>query len=152
MKPQVSDSGLIVRGRQLTIVTALEVYFSRSLGLALLTIALLHLLLTGAMPWTTSPQYSPEQPDPYAKPTVLISSTYHASLMFYCYMRYTQSGISGFVLGIIGSAAMAAMGLWCILFADDKGHISRRTGKDKRVSGFPFKNVDADAARGKKGL
>ena len=38
------------------------------------------------------------------------------------------------------------------MFADDKGHISKRTGKDKRVSGFPFKNVDADAARGKKGL
>jgi hypothetical protein len=105
------------------------------------------------MPWSSTPQYTAEQPKPYAKPTVLISTTYHASLMFYSYMRYTQSGLSGFVLGIIGSASMAALGLWCILFADDKGHISRRTGKDKRVSGFPFKNVDADAARGKsKGL
>ena len=47
---------------------------------------------------------------------------------------------------------MAAVGLWALMFADDKGHISKRTGKDKRVSGFPFKNVDADAARGKKGL
>lgn len=44
---------------------------------------------------------------------------------------------------------MAFLGLWAVLFADEK-HISRRTGKDKRVSGFPFKNVDADAARGKK--
>lgn len=31
-------------------------------------------------------------------------------------------------------------------------HISRRTGKDKRVSGFPFGNKEAKEARGKKGL
>lgn len=65
-------------------------------------------------------------------------------------MLYAQNGLSGFLLGIVGSASMAFMGLWCVLFATDKGHISRRTGKDKRVSGFPFKNIDADAARGKK--
>jgi hypothetical protein len=101
------------------------------------------------MPWSTTSQYSPESPNPYAKPTTFISTVYHATLMFYCYMRYTQSGTSGFLLGIIGSASMAFLGLWAVLFADEK-HISRRTGKDKRVSGFPFKNVDADAARGKK--
>jgi hypothetical protein len=133
----------------LTIV-ALEVYLSRSLGLALLTIATLNLLLTGTMPWSSQPQYSPEQPDPYAMPTLLITMFYHAALSFYCYMQYTQTGISGFLLGIIGSVSMAAMGLWCVLFATDKGHISRRTGKDKRVSGFPFKNVDVAAAKGKK--
>jgi hypothetical protein len=36
---------------------------------------------------------------------------YHATLMFYCYMRYTQSGTSGFLLGIVGSASMAFLGL-----------------------------------------
>jgi hypothetical protein len=48
------------------------------------------------------------------------------------------------------SSVLAAMGLWCLLFATQDGHISRRTGADKRTSGFPFKNVEADKRKGRK--
>lgn len=78
--------------------------------------------------------------------------TYHALTAFYLYANYTQTGITGYVLGALGSGALAGMGLWCAMFAGGS-HISKRTGKDKRVSGFPFGNKEAKEARaGKKGL
>ena len=38
---------------------------------------------------------------------------------------------------------MAAMGLWCLMFAEGS-RISKRTGADKRTSGWPFKNAEAE--------
>lgn len=39
-----------------------------------------------------------------------------------------------------------------LLFGASDGHISRKTGADKRTSGFPFKNKEADRRKGGKGL
>jgi hypothetical protein len=75
--------------------------------------------------------------------------TYHTLTAFYLYASYTQTGISGYILGAIGSGSLAGMGLWCAMFAGGS-HISKRTGKDKRVSGFPFGNREAKEARGGK--
>lgn len=47
---------------------------------------------------------------------------------------------------------MAAFGLWNVMFGSDKGHISKRSGADKRTSGFPFKNNEADKRFPKKDL
>lgn len=57
-------------------------------------------------------------------------------------------------MGSLFSGSMAAMGLWCILFGSSNGRISRKTGADKRTSGFPFGNKEADKKRsgGKKSL
>lgn len=74
---------------------------------------------------------------------------YHSAVGFYCYMLWSQTGYSGFMLGLVASAALGGMGLWAVMFATE-GHVSRRTGKDKRVSGFPFKSGVKDEARGKK--
>jgi hypothetical protein len=41
------------------------------------------------------------------------------------------------------------MGLWCILFGGSS-HISKRTGADKRTSGWPFGNIEADKKRVRK--
>jgi len=41
------------------------------------------------------------------------------------------------------SGSLAAMGLWCVMFGSDPGHISKRTGADKRTSGWPFGNTIA---------
>lgn len=128
---------------------ALETYLSRTSGLTLLFFALLTTLLTGTLPLTSTP--SAEESTPYATPALVITMTYHTLTAFYLYANYTQTGISGFVLGAVGSGLLAAMGLWCAMFAGGS-HISRRTGKDKRVSGFPFGNREAKEARGKKGL
>jgi hypothetical protein len=64
---------------------------------------------------------------------------------------WTQTGIMSFGLNTIGSGFFTAVALWCILFASSDGRISRKTGADKRTSGFPFKNKEAHSER-KKGL
>lgn len=75
---------------------------------------------------------------------MLISTLYHSAFAFNAYSTYTATSQAGYALGAGGSAALAALGLWNLLFARDKGHISKRNGADKRTSGFPFKNVEAD--------
>ncbi len=63
-----------------------------------------------------------------------------------------HTGSIGFLSGVVGYGFLAAMGLWCILFASSSGRISRKTGADKRTSGFPFKNAEAEKKKGRKGL
>jgi len=136
--------------------SALEVYFSRSLGLTLITLGVMTILLTGSVPLssrleatqgvTTSTQ---DPKAPYALPTLTITMLYHAAMGFYCYALWTQSGTTSFALGVIGSGTLAAIGLWCVLFASSDGRISRKTGADKRTSGFPFSNKEAAKRKGK---
>jgi len=84
---------------------------------------------------------------PYAVPTLTISFIYHSAAAFYSYAQYTTTGQTTFILGTIGSAGLAAIGLWCILFASSSGRISRKTGADKRTSGFPFGNKESASAK-----
>lgn len=87
---------------------------------------------------------------PYAAPVLGLTTSFHALTAIYCYTSYysshlfgsTQTG-SGSMLGMVGYGSLAAMGLWCVLFASGRGRVSSRTGADKRTSGFPFKNVKA---------
>ncbi|TAQ88546.1 hypothetical protein B7494_g3160 [Chlorociboria aeruginascens] len=140
-----------------------EEYFSRSLGIALLTLGIMVILLTGSVPLTSSISDShgagvttdlADPKAPYAVPTLTISTLYHSANALFCYMRYNTVGQMSFILGSLGSGAMAAMGLWCILFASSSGRISRKTGADKRMSGFPFGNKESASAKKKyaKGL
>lgn len=128
--------------------TDLEVYFGRFLALALVLIAVIMMLLTGTIPLTStaSEPVSTEDSDPkapYAVPVLRLTMTFHALAAIYCYTSYVWLRQSGFMLGVVGYGALAAMGLWCVMFATSGGHISRRTGADKRMSGFPFKNKEA---------
>ncbi|KAF3923074.1 hypothetical protein ABW20_dc0105744 [Dactylellina cionopaga] len=137
--------------------TPLEAYFSRSLGLAAITLGVLTVLLTGSIPLTSSfadPTTGMEDPAaPYALPTLVITAVYHASVSFFCYMMWNETGNFGFGISTIMSAGLALIGVWCVLFATADGKISRKTGADKRTSGFPFKNVEADKKKsGKKAL
>ena len=74
---------------------------------------------------------------PYALPTLTITAIYHAIAAFYGYAMWTQTGVFSFGLGTIGSGFLSMIALWCILFASSNGRISRKTGADKRTSGFP---------------
>ncbi len=80
---------------------------------------------------------------PYAVPVVRLTTIFHSLAAIYCYTTYLYAGQSGFMLGVVGYGSLAAMGLWCVMFATSQGKISRRTGADKRTSGFPFKNERA---------
>lgn len=129
-------------------VADLEAYFARFAGLALVLIAVIMMLLTGSIPLTAAPSdaVSTEDSDPkapYAVPVLRLTMIFHALAAVYCYTTYVSSGQSGFMLGVLGYGILTAMGLWCVMFATSGGKISRRTGADKRMSGFPFKNDKA---------
>jgi hypothetical protein len=133
----------------------LEVYFSRCFGLSLLTLATTTILLTGSIPLnaTVSSPVSTDERDPkapYAVPTLMLTSILHAACAFYNYTWFTFNGLAAFGIGVFGSAGLASVGLWCMLFASNHGRISRTTGADKRTAGYPFKNVEADKKKQKK--
>ncbi|KAK2734245.1 hypothetical protein FQN55_002862 [Onygenales sp. PD_40] len=135
----------------------LEIYFSRCYGLTLLTLSTTTMLLTGSIPLTnnissTISRDDPNDPKtPYAVPTVLVTSCFHAISAFYTYAWYVTTGQVSFALAMVAYGGLASVGLWCLLFGSEGGRISRRTGADKRTSGWPFGNVEADRKRGSKG-
>lgn len=124
----------------------LELYLSRSLGFSFFGLAALCVLLTGSIPLSTAAEpISENDPKaPYAVPVILISSVFHATCAVYGYTWWAWTGQMGYALGIAGYAGLACVGLWCLLFASEGGRISKRTGADKRTSGFPFKNAEAE--------
>jgi glutathione S-transferase len=106
------------------------------------------MLLTGSIPLTSAATEPVSAKDsdpkaPYAVPVLRLTMIFHALAAVYCYTSYVSLGQSGFMLGLVGYGALAAMGLWCVMFATSGGKISRRTGADKRMTGFPFTNVKA---------
>ncbi|RDW65888.1 uncharacterized protein DSM5745_09627 [Aspergillus mulundensis] len=140
--------------------TPIEVYFARCLGFSLLALATLTFMLTGNIPLTSglSDPLSSEDPEseddpkaPYAVPTLVVTSAFHAASAFYAYTRYVVNAKGVFLIAMVGYASVAAVGLWCVLFASSHGRISRRTGADKRTAGFPFGNK-ASKKKHEKGL
>ncbi|KAK2065068.1 hypothetical protein LY76DRAFT_586596 [Colletotrichum caudatum] len=130
---------------------SLEDYFARSLGFALLTLGLLVVTLSGAVPLVSEDQTPPGTVSPYANAALFISSIHHASSAFYCYSRYLRTDQTGFVLGCLGSTLFAVFGLWCLMFAGDKSRRSKKHGYDKDTSSFPFKNTESYRTK-KKGM
>ena len=135
--------------------TDLETYLCRSLALALLVLAILLLLLTDVVPLTTNANTDapPEIPgevrhNAFAKPTLIVTTTYHALTSFYLYTQLTYTWNFAFTAGMLGSSALFCLGAWTILFAGEKGRTSKTTGADKRTSNYPFENKES--AREKK--
>ncbi|KAI0004667.1 hypothetical protein F4779DRAFT_599586 [Xylariaceae sp. FL0662B] len=129
--------------------SAVSNYFARSLGLALATLGLLTVVLTGSLPLTSMVE-NDATPSPYTTPVLLLTTLHHGSAAFYCWARYAATSQTGYVLGFVGSAPLASFGLWCLLFAGTGAGSGRA-----RVSGFPFRNAEADRKRkskNKKGL
>ncbi|KAI0543104.1 hypothetical protein GGR58DRAFT_450797 [Xylaria digitata] len=116
-------------------------YLARSLGLALLALGFVTVVLSGSVP--VGPALD-ETPSPYAPPVILLTTLHHGATAFYSWARYASTGRAAYVLGFGGSAFLAAFGTRCLLFGGEKARISRRTGADKRTSGFPFRNTEAD--------
>ncbi|KAK1710943.1 hypothetical protein BDP67DRAFT_91660 [Colletotrichum lupini] len=130
---------------------SLEDYFARSLGFALLTLGLLVVTLSGAVPLASEDLTPAGTVSPYANAALILSSVHHASAGFYCYSRWLRMGQTAFALGCLGSAIFAVSGLWCLMFAGDKSRRSKKHGYDKDTSSFPFKNTESYRSK-KKGL
>jgi hypothetical protein len=119
----------------------LATYLSRTLALTQLALAWSSLLLSGLLPLSKLLSVDPAVATAYASPMTLITTLFHFAAAFHCYTAYTGAGSEGlaaFALGAFGSAVLAAMGTWCLLFAEEPEKKSKRTGKDKRTSGWPF--------------
>ncbi len=116
--------------------TDLEIYFSRTLSLSLLTLATLSLFLSGIIPLSSSAYESEAEqaPSPYAVPTILTTMIFHIATLVYTYTNYMSTGSVCFAAGMVGSGFMAAWGGWCLMFGGSKGR-----GK---VSGWPFRNEE----------
>lgn len=90
---------------------------------------------------------------------------FHVSAFIYIYIHYTtltsalgeiQTNTTGLVLGLLGYGFLACVGIWVMVFSGAAAHVSKRTGADKRTSGWPFGNVNAynpklDRKMGKQG-
>lgn len=115
-------------------------------------------MLTGSIPLTATiaEPVTTEDSDPkapYALPTLMVTSMFHAASAFYAYTWYVSQGQATFAVGVAAHSVLAGIGLWCVLFASSNGKISRRTGADKRTTGFPFANSEAAKKHaGKKGI
>ena len=102
------------------------------------------LFLSGLVPLGSSDTTLDERkPSPYADGMIKITMLYHAAAAFQSYTSYAVYKSASLGLSTFASCTLAAMGLWCIMFGGS-GHISRRTGRDKRTSGWPFQNIQAD--------
>lgn len=135
----------------------MEIYYGRSLGIALITLAIMIAMLTGSIPLSSSISEAVTTDDsdpkaPYAVPTLLISTVFQGFCAFYAYTWYTFTEQAAFAVGVIGYSVIAAIGLWCILFASSHGRISRKTGADKRTTGYPFSNQEASKKHASKKL
>jgi len=116
-------------------------YLARSVGIASLAFAILSLLLSGLIPLSTLADADPTTVAAYSSPAVTVTTLFHFATTFHCYTSYQalslNSSGSAYLLGAICSGSLAAMGVWTAMFGGGS-HISRKTGQDKRKSGWPF--------------
>jgi len=127
--------------------TSLESYLCRALALTLCAFGTLVVILTGSVPMTSSLRAKTDEEHPtapYTLPTLVISLVFHGAIAFLQYGQAMKGNGAPYYFACAVNSVLASIGLWCLLFATDGGHISRRTGVDKRTSGFPFKNKEAD--------
>ena len=126
-------------------ITDLETYLCRSFGMSQLALAALLLPLTGLLPTSmdaAAASDSTNSKNPYAQPTLVVTTTYHALTAFYLYANLTYNWNFAFTAGLIGSSVLMCMGIWCLLFGGGQS-LSKTTGADKRTSNFPFENKES---------
>ncbi|KAH9904198.1 hypothetical protein F4778DRAFT_86270 [Xylariomycetidae sp. FL2044] len=116
--------------------SSLEIYLARSLALALIALGGASLVSAGGLEDSSSSTTPPKN----LTALLLVTTLHQAATAFYAWALWggSRDGGTGFLLGSLGSAATAAYGVWCLLFGDGEGRISRRTGRDKRTSGLLF--------------
>ena len=81
---------------------------------------------------------------------LIITMFLHVLNATYCYVQFNQYGSFSFAISVFASGSLAAVGVWVLMFGTGEGHRSRRTGADKRVSGWLFPNEAAEKKKGKK--
>ena len=142
-------------------VTELETFTIRTTGITFLLISFLLLLLTGEIhnfysssspadgnTSNTAPEMAQSvdmEKSPFAAPAVYATMLFHAvyaAVMYgYSWSRFLSGG--WLTTGAVMHFMLAGGGLLLVMFGQGPGRVSKRTGADKRTSGFPFKNSEA---------
>lgn len=84
-----------------------------------MALALLSLLLSGALPVPDTPDADVSPDSTYRKPTVMILTLYHVSAAVYLYTKWHSTSQTGFLMGLVGSGGLAAMGGATLLFSNE---------------------------------
>ncbi|RKF59656.1 hypothetical protein GcC1_173004 [Golovinomyces cichoracearum] len=151
-------SGILNHDANKLIIAEVEEYLSRSLGMALFAIGFLSIFLAGDVPLPSKLSDTADAvikseiknlEAPYAVFVLITTMLYHSAVAVFCYVRYSTSNQTPYILGSIGSASLASLGLWCVLFSSSDSYRSKKTGADKRTSGYPFSNKNSAAAQKK---
>ena len=137
---------------------ATETYLSRLTALLLLTVTLF-LFFASTPSATTNTTQTPTLPHSLtpSAPTpahINILTASHILTFIYIYTHYSSvtrfvtpgsptPNTTGLSLGLVGYGALSVLGIWCVVFGTGSSHRSRRTGADKRTSGWLFKNEAA---------
>lgn len=140
-------------------ITDLEAHLCRALGLALLGLALLQLLLTGLIPLragqrvsfadsspasaSTSSSSGPTARGPYLRASLTVTTIYLALAAGHAYAQLTYRFAFAFAAGLACNSALACIGVWMLLFGEERARVSRSTGADKRTGNFPFENKES---------
>lgn len=108
-------------------LNGLELYLGRLVGLSFITLAIILILQTGAIPLTTSlsDDHSKEESAPYRQPTVFFVT------LFFAVLGFASWNVGLRFIGISGSA-IAAWGTYVFLFA--VGNSKSRTASFKKKS------------------
>ncbi|PNS21502.1 hypothetical protein CAC42_1281 [Sphaceloma murrayae] len=127
-------------------VTSLETFLARSFAASLLLVSFLNLLFSGELQAIFAESAEADVNSPYASPTLYATLLYNTAscIMMYTYSYSQALSSTWLTLGSVAHLMLASSGLLLIMFGQGPGHISKRTGADKRTSGFPFKNAEAD--------
>ncbi|PSK57877.1 Mitosis inhibitor protein kinase wee1 [Elsinoe australis] len=127
-------------------VTSLETFLARSFAASLLLVAFLNLLFSGELQAIFAEAGAADVNSPYASPTLYATLIYNTAscIMLYTYSYSHSLSSSWLTIGSVLHLILASSGLLLIMFGQGPGHISKRTGADKRTSGFPFKNAESD--------
>jgi len=140
-------------------LTPLERYGSHTNAISMLAMAALILILSGAIPVSTSPipDSSSSGKSPFRIPTVVVTALFFAANAFTAWQQSAPRqaakdtldpaslgiGAFGKVVGFI-HAAMAFWGFGVFMFGNDLTRNAKKSGnsgaKDKSVSNFPFKS------------
>jgi len=97
---------------------------ARTDAIGLVTLSLLTLLLSGAVTFTTTPISTSSDAlaaSPYKKGALMLTMMHHAGTAFWAYFQYISSSTStgAFLLGVVGSGALAMLGGWTLMFGMD---------------------------------
>lgn len=129
-------------------ISSFEAYLSRGFACSLFLSAFLILVCSGELKALYGGDHQaeslPDESSPIAAITAVSTLIYHFAFSIMLYTYGCQPELSSSLMTLAGAIELllGIAGLLLLVFRGD-GKISKRTGADKRTSGYPFKNTES---------